>query len=56
MEMETLLKRNSFFSCLCRATKRSSCKGLEKMNLLKKVAMNSWIKLLRNTLFRTIEN
>jgi len=51
MEMETLLKRNSFFSCYCRATERSSCNDLEKMDLLKKVVMNSWNKLLKNTLF-----
>jgi hypothetical protein len=49
MEMETLLKKNSFFSCQGRATNGSSCNGLEKMNLLKKVVMYSWIKLLKNT-------
>lgn len=56
MEMETLLKRNSFFSCYCRATKRSSCNDLEKMNLLKKVVMNSWNKLLKNKVFSIIVN
>jgi hypothetical protein len=52
MEKETLLKRNSFFSCCCRATKGSSCNDLEKMNLLKKVVMHSWNKLLKNTVIR----
>ena len=56
MEMKTLLKRNSFFFCCCRATRGSSCNDLEKMNLLKKVVMNSWNKLLKNTAFSIREN
>jgi hypothetical protein len=52
MEMETLLKSNSFFSCCCSATKGSSCKDLEKINLLKKVAIHSWIELFKNKVFR----
>jgi hypothetical protein len=43
MEVEILLKRTAIFSWTGRATKRSSCRDLEKKRLLIKVVTNSWI-------------
>ena len=51
MEAKILLKRTAIFSCTCKATKGSSCECLEKKQFLKKIVANSWIKLLKNTLF-----
>lgn len=51
MEAKILLKRTAIFSCYGRATKGSSFRDLEKKQFLKKIVVNSWIKLLKNTLF-----
>jgi hypothetical protein len=52
MEAEILLKRTAVFSCTGRATGGSSCKCLEKKQFLKKIKVNSWIKLLKNKVYK----
>jgi hypothetical protein len=52
MEVEILLKRTAIFSCTGRATSGSSCQCLEKKQLLKKIATNSWISSFKNTVYK----